>query len=173
MSTTRASHSSATSVDVSVELETPDLAKDDVRFLQTLLRDLRDDRFRPHAWWNFLMHSWERSVSDTRAYPALVWSTVVSTVGLALVSAVWLALASTVATRSQVVVMLVVAACGLVLQQGFVWLHLGMVEPLRGGPHLQRIGVANNLTLVRMLASWLLLAVAVSGIAGRSKRRAT
>lgn len=151
-----------------MEAGTPDLAKDDVRFLQTLLRDLRDEHFYPRAWRNFLARSWERSVNDARAYPALVWSTVVSTVGLALVSAVWLALASMVATRSQVVIMLVVAGCGLVLQQGFVWLHLGMVEPLHGGPHLQRIGVANNLTLVRMLAGWLLLAVAVSGIASRS-----
>ena len=136
-------------------------------FLAALLGDLRTARFAPPAWLRFLVRSWEQSLADARAYPALVASTGRWTLALLAVAALGLlplygggpAGAATRATA--------LALAGLAVQQGFVWLHLGMVQAPAGGPRLGRLGLANGLTLLRLLTAWLLLADGLTGAGGR------
>lgn len=136
-------------------------------FLTGLLVDLRAAHFTPPAMWRFLARSWQRSWEDVDAYPWLVGGLVRSTLWLLVVAVVWLLPLVKDGPQGQAVLAIALVTAGLVIQQGFVLLHLGMVQPLTGGPRCASLGIANGLTLLRMLAAWLLLAYGVTGVESR------
>ncbi|MCL4544855.1 MAG: CDP-alcohol phosphatidyltransferase family protein [Chloroflexi bacterium] len=133
-------------------------------FLPGLLKDLRAERFRPRAWRVFLGRSWERSLEDARHYPWLVTGTLVSTVWLAAVALTWVVAVAQVMPLRNAVTVAVVTLLGLCGQQVFVLLHVGMMQPLNGGERLRHLGIANSLTLLRLMASWLLLGFGVGDV---------
>ncbi len=126
-------------------------------FVQDLLKELRDGRYTPAAWLRFFNRSWQRSLDDVRSSPALSASLVRQSAlleALALAALLWQRRRSDARDtlrQARLVTALVV------LQQGYVALHLGMARTEHAAPHFATLGAANFLTLLRGVCATLLI----------------
>jgi len=125
-------------------------------FVQELLVELRAGRYSPSAWLRFLHRSWQRSVDDARSSPALLGSLVRQSAlleALALAALLWQWRRSAAGDSFRQAR----RATWLVLvQQGYVALHLGMTQTEHTTPRFASLGAANFLTLLRGVCATLL-----------------
>lgn len=112
----------------------------------------------------FLDRSFQRSVEDARSEPTLLRSTLRQSAlleGIALVLLLWHGRRHPAPNRFRQAKHLSIA---LLLQQGFVALHLGMTQPRHGAPRCPTLGPANFLTLLRGLCAMLLLTSSIADL---------
>jgi len=133
-------------------------------FVVALLTDLQRGHYTPHAWWHFLVDSWRKSQTTAQQHPALTrsWlrsSALVAGLAAAGFSAIWLAEGQRIAWG----ILPALLIC-LSLQQGDVYVHLGLNWRLSDGLFRERLGVPTLLTLARGVIANLLLAHLLSGL---------
>jgi|GEM_PF-508525 len=133
-------------------------------FVIGLLTDLQHRRYSPAAWGHFLADSWQKSWTTSKAHPRLTRSWMrVSALVIALATgafaAIWLIEGQQIALR--LLPMLLIC---LVLQQGDVYVHLGLNWHPLSGRFREQLGLPTTLTLVRGVLANLLLAHLLSGL---------
>ena len=133
-------------------------------FVITLLTDLRQRRYNPVAWRRFLADSWCKSRATARAHPGLSrsWariSLVIALLATGVFSLIWLFEGEQTALR-----LLPALLICLALQQGDVYVHLGLNWRLTDGRLREQLGLPTTLTLVRGLIAGCLLAHLLSGL---------
>jgi phosphatidylglycerophosphate synthase len=132
-------------------------------FVMALLSDLQRGRYTPLAWWRFLADAWKKSWETSRAYPSLTrsWASVtgfIALLGMGGWAAIWLVEGKQLALQILPALLL----C-LLLQQGDVYVHLGLnLDPI-DGRFRERLGLPTTLTLMRGVMANLLLAQLLSG----------
>lgn len=133
-------------------------------FVVALLTDLQRGHYTPRAWWRFLTDSWRKSWATARAHPALTrsWLRVslfmvaLASIGL---SAIWLVEGQRSALRLLPALLLCLA-----LQQGDVFVHLGLNWRPADGLFREQLGIPTSLTLLRGVMADLLLAHLLIGL---------
>ncbi len=133
-------------------------------FVIALLTNLRQRRYSPVAWGRFLADSWRKSRATARAHPRLSRSWAHVSLLLALLAAgvfslIWLLEGEQAALR-----LLPALLICITLQQGDVYVHLGLNWNIIDGRLRERLGLPTTLTLVRGLMADFLLAHLLSGI---------
>jgi cardiolipin synthase len=131
-----------------------------------ILLELQEGRNALAAVLRFLERSWQRSIADARRNPALLRSAVHQSAlleGMALTLLFWPGRRQPVDDRFRQVRWVSTA---VLLQQGFIVLHLGMMQPTDTGQSSSTLGFANFLTSVRGVCAVLL----VSGDAANPPR---
>ncbi len=132
-------------------------------FVVTLLTELQRGHYTPRAWRRFLADSWRKSWTTARAHSPLArsWLRVsLFMVALAAIgfSTIWLIEGQSTALR----LLPTLLAC-LTLQQGDVFVHLGLNWRPWDGLFRERLGIPTSLTLARGVIANLLLAHLLSG----------
>ena len=132
-------------------------------FVVALLRDLQRRHYTPLAWWHFLADAWLKSWDTSKAHPCLTrsWSGVsvfIVLLGLGGWAAIWLVEGKQLALH-----LLPALLICLLLQQGDVYVHLGLNLDPSDGRFRERLGLPTTLTLVRGVMANLLLAHLLSG----------
>jgi phosphatidylglycerophosphate synthase len=133
------------------------------QFVITLLTNLHQQRYSPAAWGRFFADSWLQARATARAYPRLArsWahvSLLMAALTAAGFSIIWLLEGQQ--TPLQFPALLI---C-LVLQQGDVYVHLGLNWRLSDGCFREQLGIPTTLTLARGMLANLLLAHLLSGV---------
>lgn len=129
-------------------------------FAIDLLVDLRAHSYRPAAWAAFLAKSWHRSKEDIARNPCLTRSIARQTLaltGLATCLLAWHEHTRPSERRHRARVGQL--ALGLLLQQFFVLLHIGMTQQTGAAPHHRTLGIANCLSQTRGVCATLLCAM--------------
>jgi len=134
----------------------------DNEFVVAILRDLRAAGYTPRAWARFFGDSWVRMRATARAHPLLraSWarsSLLTSALALLLLGALT---HLSIATAPFIIVFAVL----LLLQQSYVYLHMGLARQIPSGQLMTRLGLPTTLTLLRGLAAAALLALAATAI---------
>ncbi|HEY7357885.1 MAG TPA: CDP-alcohol phosphatidyltransferase family protein [Ktedonobacterales bacterium] len=132
-------------------------------FVITLLTDLRQRRYSPAAWGRFLADSWRQSRATAQAHSRLSrsWARVsllLALLAVGVFSLIWLLEGEQTALR-----LLPALLICLALQQGDVYVHLGLNRSPTDGLLCERLGLPTTLTLVRGLMAGCLLAHLLSG----------
>lgn len=133
-------------------------------FVIALLTDLRQRRYSPAAWGRFLAESWRKSRATAQSHPDLSrsWarvSLVITLLAAGVLSLIWLLEGQQTALR-----LLPALLICIMLQQGDVYVHLGLNWSLTDGRLRERLGLPTTLTLVRGLMADCLLAHLLSGV---------
>lgn len=134
------------------------------QFVIALLTDLQRRRYSPAAWWRFFADSWQQSRATARAHPRLrrSWARIFILMGALTASgflSIWLVEGQTAALR-----LLPVLLVCLALQQGDVYVHLGLNRHPSDSRFHERLGIPTTLTLARGAMAYLLLAHLLSGM---------
>jgi phosphatidylglycerophosphate synthase len=132
-------------------------------FVVALLTDLQRRHYSPAAWWRFLADSWCKSRATAQEHSMLSrsWvsaSLVVVVLAACSFSAAWLFEGGSIALR-----VLPALVLGLILQQGDVYIHLGLNWRPADGFFREHLGIPTLLTLARGVMANLLLAHLLSG----------
>ena len=125
-------------------------------FVPEILAELRDGQYAPGAWLRFLGRSFQQSVDDARNEPALLRSALRQSVlleGIALALLLWPRKRHPASHSFRQVRRVSIA---VLVQQGFVALHLGMAQTRHGTPRFATLGAANFLTSLRGVCALLL-----------------
>ena len=123
-------------------------------FVRDLLAELQVGEYRPGAWTRFLVRSWQRSLEDWQQDPSLVLSWVCQSLGLAALGVVALVLHGYAARAKELRRFLLL----LLVQQLYVAVHLGMVQPAPETPRFRSLGAANFLSQLRGMCASLIIA---------------
>lgn len=119
--------------------------------------DLQDRRYTPAAWLRFLQRAFRRSIDDVRREPGLLRSALQQSAcleAMALTALYWQGRRRPAGHRFRQARQV---SLGLLLQQGFVILHLGLARPSEGAARSATLGLANFLTSLRGVCAVLLL----------------
>src|SRR5579885_429966 len=132
-------------------------------FVVALLAELQRGHYTPRAWRRFLASSWRTSWTTARAHSSLTRSWLrlsLSVVALAAIKyrVIWLIEGQSTALRLLPALLLCLA-----LQQGDVFVHLGLNWRPWDGLFRERLGIPTSLTLTRGVVANLLLAHLLSG----------
>lgn len=134
------------------------------RFAITLLANLRQSHYSPAAWGRFFADSWQQARITAKAHPRLVrsWarsSWLMGALAAAGLVIIWLLEGFPAALR-----LLPALLICLALQQGDVYVHLGLNWRPADDHFREQLGLPTTLTLVRGVLANLLLAHLLSGV---------
>ncbi len=126
-------------------------------FVMALLSDLQRSHYTPLAWWHFLAASWRKSWATSQEYPTLTRSWIrisgfISGLTVASWGTIWLI--EGMQTALHILPALLIC---LLLQQGDVYVHLGLNRHPADGRVRERLGLPTTLTLARGVMANLLL----------------
>jgi phosphatidylglycerophosphate synthase len=128
------------------------------------MTDLRQRRYGPAAWRRFLADSWRKSRATAQAHPPLSRSWARVSLMLALLAAGVLSLIWLLEGQQTALRLLPALLICLALQQGDVYVHLGLNWSPTDGRLREQLGLPTTLTLVRGLMADYLLAHLLSGV---------
>ncbi len=133
-------------------------------FVIALLTDLQRRGYSPFAWWRFFADSWRKSRATAHEHPQLSrsWaraSLLMMALAATSLSVVWLFEGTLAALR-----LLPALLICLLLQQGDVYVHLGLNWRPSDGLFREQLGVPTTLTLTRGVMADVLLAHLLSGL---------
>ncbi len=136
-------------------------------FVIALLTELQHRHYRPYAWRRFLADSWQKSWDTSKTHPRLTrsWarvSVLVVAMAAGAFAAIWLVEGQRIALR-----LLPALLICLILQQGDVYVHLGLNWQPFDGRFRERLGLPTALTLARGVMANILLAHLLSGLIPR------
>jgi phosphatidylglycerophosphate synthase len=134
------------------------------QFVLTLLTNLQQSHYSPAAWGRFFTDSWQQARATASAHPQLVrsWARGSSLmIALAAIGVGVLWLLEGPATTLQLLPALLIC---LALQQGDVYVHLGLNWRPDDDYFRERLGLPTTLTLARGVLANLLLAHLLSGL---------
>lgn len=134
------------------------------QFVMTLLTDLQRRRYSPAAWGRFLADSWRQARATARAYPRLVRSWVYTSLLMCALAAAGFSIVWLLEGQPATLRLLPALIICLALQQGDVYVHLGLNWRSADGIFCEQLGAATTLTLGRGVMANLLLAHLLSGI---------
>ncbi|GAC1618728.1 MAG: hypothetical protein NVS4B11_09190 [Ktedonobacteraceae bacterium] len=134
------------------------------QFVVDLLTTLQKERFRPTAWWHFLVRSWNMSYETANSNPSLKRSWLYTTLGI---GALTLSICIVIGFFEGPVVLLRLLpgfiVCVLWQQSDLFW-HLGLNRHVQTGKPLPTVGLANTLTWLRGLGASFLLGRLIGGL---------
>lgn len=132
--------------------------------IMDLLAELRNERYRPRAWWRFLARSWEMSWQTAYAHPTLRRSWTRNTLLNGALGLLILLLSFWLEGMALTWRFLPWFLFCIAWQQSDLFWHLGLNRRATDGELLPNVGLANTLTGWRGLCASFLLSRLCSGI---------
>lgn len=133
-------------------------------FVVDLLTTLREEKFSPLGWWQFLARSWNMSRKTTNDHPVLLRSWRNTTIGIAILTVSVLILCFVFAgSRSTLRILPGFLFC-VIWQQSDLYWHLGLNRQTQSGTLLPTVGIANTFTWLRAFGASFLLGRLIGGI---------
>lgn len=134
------------------------------QFVITLLTSLQQRHYSPAAWRRFFADSWQQARATARAHPRLVRSWVYVSLLMAVLAAAGIVATWLLEGKSTALQLLPALLICQALQQGDVYVHLGLNWRPDNDCFREQLGLPTTLTLMRGVLANLLLAHLFSGV---------